>query len=773
MRAGLDTDTSAQRCCLPVRDACLLALLLLLGAVVRLHKLTELPLWYDEVIHLVWCSDLRLDFYFGAIEIVEPFFCLLLYLWQQVHHADFWLRLLSVIAGLGTVALGYPLGRMLGGRNSGLLTSALAALAPLLVFYSRDAKEYALIAFLCAGMLVCAMAFGRPGGRRAHLAAYVLLTFALLHTHLLAPFFVAAINLGFLLAYGRQGKKLLYWVAAQVPAALLYLPFFLAALRYSRAMHGKFFWAPVPDARSLAVSLTNLVLGYAENETLRWTAFALILLLLVIVVLHTRRQWPEFLLLLAVILLPALGLFLYSRLAFNSYYVDRYLIGSSLPLLALCAFALLRIKPLPVALAATLLLAAMMGFSIRDIYANRLSSNWLNHVGVYEAFDHRGIARLIQKHARPGDAVWHTWNQMVPCVRWYSPELAHITVDMGQRQALGEAYRAAASVEYVEPPLVEVEDAARDFERIWLVLPGEGEHLTVSQESNYRWLLARAGAPQSYLVGGPGTLFPPTTLLLFTLAPGGRAAPLAEAQLGYGRLNLCAEMLDDGEASLEIFAPAPLPETAEVQLLEGYDIVPAAAFERLSPGSSPWRLSRYRDWQTSRMALSTVAPADPIGAARVRFTANLPAQPMAVYVEHIAQGEKFPAPTAALRIHMAGETLRVPSRVQGHPGGWAWSCAGCIAPESAGPVHGEIQVEGRWGQIEAHAAFSKLVFVPLETLARIGEGPPLISQQVRVEGETSLSLSHWSTLPHGQIELLVSGPIDTATTGLILMPPLD
>lgn len=79
----------------------------------------------------------------------------LMILFNFLPQADWVVRLPSAVAGVGIVILLYVFGRRIGGERTGLAISGLAAITPVLIFYSRTAYEANLALFvLFAGLLL-------------------------------------------------------------------------------------------------------------------------------------------------------------------------------------------------------------------------------------------------------------------------------------------------------------------------------------------------------------------------------------------------------------------------------------------------------------------------------------------------------------------------------------------------------------------------------------------------------------------------------------------
>ncbi len=81
--------------------------------------------------------------------------------------SDWWLRLPSVVAGALTVGLIYLVGRRVENRVTGLIAAALLAINPLAVWYSQEARPYALLTFCAVGGTLSLLAIQRDGRMRS------------------------------------------------------------------------------------------------------------------------------------------------------------------------------------------------------------------------------------------------------------------------------------------------------------------------------------------------------------------------------------------------------------------------------------------------------------------------------------------------------------------------------------------------------------------------------------------------------------------------------
>jgi 4-amino-4-deoxy-L-arabinose transferase-like glycosyltransferase len=130
------------------------------------------------------------------------------------------LRSLSAVAGVLTVPVAYMIGVELRGRRAGLWAAALVAVNPMLLWYSQEARAYALLVLFAALSLLWCVRAGRSGARRDFLwwGAFSGLALA---THYFAVFPLIA-ELVFLLR--RRGRAALGGIGVIAACALALAP---------------------------------------------------------------------------------------------------------------------------------------------------------------------------------------------------------------------------------------------------------------------------------------------------------------------------------------------------------------------------------------------------------------------------------------------------------------------------------------------------------------------------------------------------------------------
>jgi mannosyltransferase len=166
---------------------------------------------FTGTIHLVWTS-----------ESTPPLYYALAWIWSHLFGVrEVGLRSLSALFGTATVPVAYLAGRELIGRRTGLVVAAIVAVNPILVWYSQDARAYALLVlFSTAGLLFFLRA---RGGSARNLGWWAAFSGLALATHYFAVFPIA-IEAGWLLASARPLRRVAWALAALALVGLALAP---------------------------------------------------------------------------------------------------------------------------------------------------------------------------------------------------------------------------------------------------------------------------------------------------------------------------------------------------------------------------------------------------------------------------------------------------------------------------------------------------------------------------------------------------------------------
>jgi hypothetical protein len=142
------------------------------------------------------------------------------------------LRVPSLLAGLGSIAMGALLLRRMGFSKAALYFAALLAIHPWHVRYSSEARGYTmLIFFLLAGIYFLLAALER--GHWRHWLLFALCEFLALYSWKAALHPIAALNLGVfvvLLVKRREALQYARWLVVNIAVLMLFVPLFAPAI---------------------------------------------------------------------------------------------------------------------------------------------------------------------------------------------------------------------------------------------------------------------------------------------------------------------------------------------------------------------------------------------------------------------------------------------------------------------------------------------------------------------------------------------------------------
>jgi len=200
---------------------------ILLGAVLRLYDLGGQSYWTDEAISIQvskWPTS-KLFAYF-QVDPHPPLFYMLVKLWSIAGVDEFWMRLISALAGMATILILTILAKKIYDETIAFLAGTLMAINPLLIYVSQELRAMAL-----AGFFIALAFWGwqrmQEDGRKGRIAAILGLTLAF-YTHYYALFAIPVFFLSSRIARRSAAIALiafvpwLFFLVKQVSAAEVY-----------------------------------------------------------------------------------------------------------------------------------------------------------------------------------------------------------------------------------------------------------------------------------------------------------------------------------------------------------------------------------------------------------------------------------------------------------------------------------------------------------------------------------------------------------------------
>jgi 4-amino-4-deoxy-L-arabinose transferase-like glycosyltransferase len=243
-----------------------LAALTLLAAALRLSTLGLQSFWYDEAFTPVHVLHASLSATLRGVAHTEnspPLWYLLAWADSRVlGDGEVALRLPSALAGIATVPVAWMIGRELAGRRAAMLAAALVAVSPLFVWYSQEARAYALFVLMASLAMLCFLrAEEEPTPARM---AWFALTGALaLLTHYFAVFLLIPMALWLLFEPAGRGAARMRRAALPAIAVLVITGLALLPLISAQGGHGTQWIGRWPLSERLQAIVQYYLTGYS------------------------------------------------------------------------------------------------------------------------------------------------------------------------------------------------------------------------------------------------------------------------------------------------------------------------------------------------------------------------------------------------------------------------------------------------------------------------------------------------------------------------------
>jgi mannosyltransferase len=605
----------------PARLAWLaVGLIVCAGAWLRLSHLDATGLWLDEILGVGFVGPEHGPLYYAVIRFGH---------WLGASESAF--RVPFALAGLATLPLVALAAHRLAGPATGVIAAALVAFSPIHLYYSREARPYALLVLWSAvGLLAAArLATGRREPR--DIAVVAVSTALLLLTSANGVFHAVALLLFFLVAAlaaaPRQAPIRRIGVATFLAMGLACLVGVLFVTLYGGMLEGTASGRLLPERQLLAALVGALIGAHSEQgvPVVPWLAPATLGLAALGAVVMARRHGV----LAAGLAAAALAGYLAPVVALESrgHWINaRYVLPALVPTLLLVAAGLGAAAALPArALARTsgrsasvsLVAAGVVAASVWVVERDAITRSLTGRA------DWRHIAGIVAERARPGDLVLATNDWTAICLGYYLP-------------------RAGASVR-LENAQEAVPDATKRLEGeplAWVV--AGGHH---GDEGIRRWA-SRLPLVWSHPVEAIRVWFHPDRATYLTSRAtvdetAALASPLWIERAGRIVLDERAEpwlidgwhaaerdpdgvpfrWVDGHRARLAIPARQPAPTNLTVTLMPFGPVQPRQRVSWLLNDGPIGEFDVAGGWQTQSMDLSVAAWHDGVNLLEVRLTA--------------------------------------------------------------------------------------------------------------------------------------------------------
>jgi uncharacterized membrane protein len=350
----------------------ILAVIVLIGTVLRFQQLTTTDLWYDEAftgitVRQTWSDMFDIikqdrnhpPIYYSIVKVITDI----------TSNSPTTLRLFSLISGIAAILMGYVVAQQLTAfsaeskKKFGLFFAFILAVSPFYVTYSVEARSYSFLLFL---MLYSFYLFLRtirtPYKFTLDMALLLISIIIIIFTHYLSILVVSGYAAAYLLIYLQDTKKLdlpYFWRSATMILLLLFAfgvyLFSITGLR-DILMQRNIGWIPESNLSMLPKMIASFLFGvdrqylgipsvnqlsfplYTENIAVVFLIAMIIIMVLAFQKVSLPEKKRELLVISAIGMVPlfldilasSFGLFIY---------VDRYVIGYATFFLFLAAYA--------------------------------------------------------------------------------------------------------------------------------------------------------------------------------------------------------------------------------------------------------------------------------------------------------------------------------------------------------------------------------------------------------------------------------------------------
>jgi mannosyltransferase len=446
----------------PALRRTLLGLIVLLAAHLRLHALAARSFWLDEGVSAE-LSRLRWSQFFLVLwhrEANMALYYVLLHCWMKIGSSEAFVRGLSVIFAVATVPLIYALGKRLFGRVVGLIAALLLAINWYHIFYSQEARSYALTIFLVTlSTWLLVRNLQEPASARWW--SYALVSALSFYGHFFAALVIVAQGASFLLVRGsnfpwRDYARSLRWIGYIV------LPLAIVAARIGGAPVDWIQRTSIPQFYYFFRDLT----GAGSMWLVALDALAIVLAAFAAWrVWHKRDRAHEasgwsnaqsYALVFSWFFVPVL---LTSAVSlFRPFFVVRYLIFCLPALILLLAVGIASLRP---KVLAWLLAVAISALTFQSTH------NYFHQGYAPYREDWRAASAYVLDHAQPGDGIIFTPLGRIP-YEYYRTQRNPVPPGPAPLYAPGGANLTYQ--DFMVTPLGEVlRDARPAPDRVWIV----------------------------------------------------------------------------------------------------------------------------------------------------------------------------------------------------------------------------------------------------------------------------------------------------------------
>jgi 4-amino-4-deoxy-L-arabinose transferase-like glycosyltransferase len=401
----------------------LIAIIIILGFLLRWYSLTNQSIWLDEAF-TIYNSQQSLSYILDQKGNTPPLYYLLLHFWIHINgNSEFSARLLSVLTGTTAIFVIYVLGSLIFNKRTGIYAALLLAISPIHIYYSQEARPYSLL-FLVALLSIFFYVKLKDRFSKGSAAGYTVFSTILIYSHLYGLLVLLAQNLDQFINHNFKLRKLKSWILLQLIIIIFYIPWIIRMPEIIGVQSHS--WIPKPN---LLISFP-LFYKFASGE-LNYPF---------------KSIRKESILLFSWLLVPVIIPFLYSVI-FTPVFTIRYTVVASLSLFLIAAYSLFNMNTFK-----------KPGLLILIVLCSFLALHVQNNTTIKDPW--RDVSKFIQSNMQDGDQVLLISSYEVFSFSYYFNPGCFRSPDIYKCANLEGIY-----------PSNSIEEAGKiNSERVWLIL---------------------------------------------------------------------------------------------------------------------------------------------------------------------------------------------------------------------------------------------------------------------------------------------------------------
>jgi len=377
----------------------IISTIFLIGIFLRIYRITAWDVWFDES-YMIHTALGNFDF----VKTAGPIYTAIIsFILQNTHHFHiFFLRLFSLDCDLAAAVFVYKTARYIFSRRAALISVMFFAVSGFHVWYSQEVTGYTFFGMLTMINIYYFFKAFREN-RFIYFLIYAIASLCLI-VSIPTALFVWLSEIIFVLCACKK-RKIRYnflYIFLFISICYSFIFFSQGGGAIVKFVFSRRFWIPRMDWAYLAISLSEMYIGYCGNIPM----YAVTFILTIIILFYFVYKWknyisPEVIFLIGVTFVQIILLFVYSQ--HSPIYTTRYFFYISGILYIVSAKILSDIPHRPIFIG---IIIAVMAIGNIYYYFFPGSCESIYHVGTHPKTKYcRRLFALFDSKAKPGDVL--------------------------------------------------------------------------------------------------------------------------------------------------------------------------------------------------------------------------------------------------------------------------------------------------------------------------------------------------------------------------------